>query len=1028
MGELSIRRERGVAGPRYQAAEKTEKAGSAGESRPATKTPGATVSETLQNLMSRIGRAENHTRESHRTLQAGEAVLAEVQDVLERMAELAERAASGGGEDRTALQAELERLAKEVDRMTGGAFAGGARLFLDGDAEIEDGAEPTPDAALGDEEGPQKLPDWLLRGMSRSGLTPERVMDMLGLDKNAGIPDILAAIAGKSLSNNVAAGYLAALYLGGVIAGGSASKAVDLKEALEGLRQLLEKVSQGVPPDEAVQKLTRGAFSGLADLEAQFTGGTAPGMEDFLAGLLLYGGDTAAFLSSASVLTLLAGMEGMNLELMMGLLDAVQSSGAGLEAVLENAAGEAPEAAADGTLPQAAVVDLGDVKAAGGESPDMSSGLSSGVPAGSSAGELAIGGSADTVLRGAGEDGQTVLLAGGGTVTLREASVPVLAVSSASARVSVPGEAALGEVRLRPGAVLTLGGGGLARIGALRGGEGSALRLTGGAVILAAEAEGEPFGTLPVPVTIDGPVLLAARAAQAASGSGKPMAPFDIVWRTLLPGWSSITSLTVDGRHGRAALQSGEPARLWLEKGERGSPVHTVVIRGRDEARRPKTRYAYLRWNGSAGAFEEAALYPNPFTVTGGEAGVDWVYEEETHTLRILSSRVTAVAGGAGTDASRRPFSGRLALADGIGAMELTLGGVVCRVSEGGAFELGRENDVTLLLRSGTENRFESGAGWAGISLGDGTSLLVDCPEARDSSRNPAGTLSASGGAGGAGIGRDSGGSRERSSRIRIRGGSVTAAGSGGGAGIGAGKRAPLGPVEILGGEVDATGGSGGGAGIGGGLGASVGDIRIRGGSVAAQAVGHAAAIGAGVQGACGDILITGTARIRKALGGDPGADIGACLFGSCGKVEITGKADVGKARLWTRSGIPLQMGAETVTLPQFRLSGRALGLDRLSVATREAAQAARAVVERDRRWVSQIQSAYSVLYHRLERSWSGLLGVQQYLGGAEGPVRDTGAAGALLEDARRSISQPSSQAMRTHGKRGKEDVRRFFR
>ena len=75
---------------------------------------------------------------------------------------------------------------------------------------------------------------------------------------------------------------------------------------------------------------------------------------------------------------------------------------------------------------------------------------------------------------------------------------------------------------------------------------------------------------------------------------------------------------------------------------------------------------------------------------------------------------------------------------------------------------------------------------------------------------------------------------------------------------------------------------------------------------------------------------------------------------------------------------------------------------------------------------MAQIQNAYHVLYHRLERSYSGLLGVQQYLSG--GPVRDAGAAGTLLEDARRSIPLPSSQAMRTHGKRGKEDVRQLFR
>lgn len=1024
MGELTIRRERGVSGPRYQTAERMEKTASAGETRPAAKTPGATVSETLRRLMTTIGQAENSTRESHRTLQTGEAVLAEVQDRLGRMAELARRAAGGGGEDRAALQAELTRLAQEIDRMTGGAFAGDVRLFLDGDAEIEDGAEPPPDAALEDEgqEGVQKLPQWLLKGMSHTGLTPEWLLNLLGLDKSAGVSDILAALAGNSLESNDAAGYLAALYLGGVIAGGSASKAVDAATALEGLRQFLEKVSQGISPDRAVELLTNGAFTSLSDLEAQFLGGTAPGMEDFLAGLMLNGGDAAALLPEASLMNLLAGLEGMNLELMMGLLEAVQSSGAGLEAALNHASGEEAQAAvmAEGTSPQAAVMELEDMKVI---ARDLS-----GVSADPSAGELTIGGKADTVLQGTAQEGRAVLLTGAGTVTLREARIPALTAAAPSVQLSTPGEAELGEVLLRPGTSLTLGGGGLVRIGALRGDVSNVLRLTGGAVILAPSEEGESFGTLTVPVVVDGPALLAARAAHVTSGNGKPMAPFDVVWRTLLPGWSAVTSLTVDGKHGRAMLLSGEPARLWLEKGERGSPIHTVVIRGKDQTQRPKVRYAYLRWNESSGAFEETVLYPNPFTVTGGEAGTDWIYEEETHTLRILTNRVTAVSGGTGTDANREPFSGRLVLADGIGTLELTLGGVACRVVEGGAFDLGCENDVTLLLRSGAENRFESGAGRAGVSLGDGTSLLVDCPEARDSSRNPPGTLTASGGAGGAGIGRDSGGGRGRTGRIQIRGGAVTAVGTGGGAGIGAGKQGAMGPVDILGGVVSATGEAGGGAGIGGALGAAVGDITIRGGSVTALAVGHAAAIGAGVRGPCGDILITGSARVQKALGGDPGADIGACLFGGCGDVQITGGADIGRARLWTRAGVPLQMGTETVTLPQFRLSSRALGLDHVSLATKEAVQAAQAVVERDRRWVAQIQNAYNVLYHRLERSWNGLLGVQQYLSGSDGPLRDAGTAGTLLEDARRSISRPSSQAMRTHGKRGKDDVRHLFR
>ena len=83
--------------------------------------------------------------------------------------------------------------------------------------------------------------------------------------------------------------------------------------------------------------------------------------------------------------------------------------------------------------------------------------------------------------------------------------------------------------------------------------------------------------------------------------------------------------------------------------------------------------------------------------------------------------------------------------------------GVVCKVSAGRAFSLGKDNQVTLLLQRGTENVFESGAGCAGISLGDGTSLYID----QTKGQGPDGTLSATGGDGGAGIGRDSGAGRE---------------------------------------------------------------------------------------------------------------------------------------------------------------------------------------------------------------------------------------------------------------------------
>ncbi len=1004
MGELTIRRNRGFAVPRYQGAGKAEKQGAAGSSQKAARSTGLNISETLRQLMSRVSQVESHSRESRRTLQAGEIALDEVQDSLREMARLAERASGDGEVDRAALQKELERLVANVDRAVKSAAAGGTPLFLDGgDGGIAGELETLLSAVAGKPSA--ALPDWLMRGIAQSAFTPEQALYALGLDKNASGAEILSAIAAHPPESNAASAYLASLYLGAVIAGG------DPDQALDGLRQLMEKVSAGVPPDQAIQELTDGAFTSLADLQEQSVGGTAPGMQEFLADLLLSDAG-ASLLTGASALTLLAGMEGVNLELMMGLLSALQST----ETAAPENAGNMTEA-----LPRPVAIQTENVQVVGADL--------SGVTVDEAAGRIVIAGTADVTVQGLGGETPEILVTGSGTVTLQNVTASTLTVASPEAQVRSAGESVLGELHLGEGTVLTLGGGGLLRLGAVHAHESNVLRLTGGAVIVEGK-DGKTPGILTVPVIVEGPVSLAAHAANVRSPEGKVLEPFDIVWQTLLPGFSAITSMAADGRHAKMLLMGGDIpalARLWLEKGDpssHGYPVCGLEIQGRDQSGRAKTRYTYLLWSQQSGGFQEAAMYPNPFTITGGQESRDWVYEEESHTLFVLSNQVTAIAGGAGTDANQSPFSGRIALADGIGATELTLGGVVCRVSSGRAFSLGQENDVTLYLQSGTSNIFESGAGCAGISLGDGTSLCID--ESRGDDGQPAGTLTASGGEGGAGIGRDSGGSRDQTSRIRILGGVITASGTGGGAGIGAGKRGFMGPITITGGLITSAGEAGGGAGIGGALGAPAGDTTIRGGTVTASAISHAAAIGAGVQGASGDITIAGSARIAKAQGGDPGADIGACLFGRCGRVVIAGGADIGSARLLTRSGIPLQMGEDIVTLPQFRFSARALHLRKLSVETQERAREACVTIDADQRWTAQIQSAYSSLQSRLEQSCGGLSSVQQYIDA--GPVRDSASVTTLLRDMRKTIPLPASQAISTHSKRGTEDVERLLR
>ena len=777
MSELRIRRNRMFAAPRYQSTAKAEKAAAAPAGQKTAGTAGCTVSETMQQLMSRVSQAENHSRESRRTLQTGQAVLAEVRDSLDRLGALARESAGDGSPDRTALQAQLEQLRGEIDRILDSALSGDVPLFLDGDPEIL--TYTLTDQTAAGQEALRALPEWLLSAISPHPAAAGLLWADVGLDQTATGAYLLAALAGRPLEAGTAAGRLAALYLGAVIAATPSAGAADPNDPTQGLRLLLEKVAQGFSPDQAVELLTDGTFTSLADFQAQFTAGTAPGMEEFLVNLLLTDG-SSPILPDSPLLSILAGLEGRALESMMELLTASQPGVSG-EARHFAGTAQATEALQTSEAPQATGTSLsfGGVEVIG---QDLSQ-----VSFDSAAGRLTIAGAADVVLRGTDQAGQTTLLiTGSGQVTLEHVRLSGLTVGSASARVLIAGTCETDLLLLQEGTRLTLDGEGLLKIVRLEARPSSVLHLTGGA---AAAVEDEAY---PPAVLADGPISLAARTVSVTSPGGKPMAPFDIVWKTLLPGWSTITSMSVDGRQAKTALFNGAPLRLWLDSSH-GFPAHTLVFKGKDASGRPLTRYAYLRWNRQAEVFQEIPMFPNPFSVTGGEAGLDWIYEEGSCTLRILSSQVTAVSGGSGTDANQFPFSGRIALSDGIGAMTLTLDGVTCRVSDGCAFSLGQENDVTLVLRRGTSNLFESGPGCAGISLGDGTCLIIDCVDPEGGGK-PDGLLTASGGEGSAGIGWDS--AESRRGHILIRGG----------AGIGAGRHGFAGTVTIVGGMVTSSG------------------------------------------------------------------------------------------------------------------------------------------------------------------------------------------------------------------------------
>lgn len=733
----SIRRNQVRAAMKYQQqpvkAEKQEGAAAAKQAAPRD-----AASLDIRQLMSRISQAEGRVQQARQALKTNEAAIAEVQDSLDQMEELARKAAGEEGQpDLEALEQELSKLRDELTRILGGG-ALGASLF---------GTESSAGNTAA------QLPAWLLWGMADAP-DPAELLTALGLDPSASGSEIMAALSKLPLEDP-AAGYLAAVYLGAVIASGGTEE-LDASEAAEGLMRLLEAMQGGAAPDEAVQDLTGGLFKGLEDFQRQFMDGLAPGMQSLFSNMLLGAG-----FALPDLMDLLSNGGGGEIDLLLILLSALESS----DSLLPEAGGSAAQAkAADSQLPQPTEArDLGTVTA---EARDPS-----GVSFDSSTNTVTLRGGESVVLRGHNSPAPDIELTGRGEARLQDIEAPRVAVDSANAQLTTQGKTVVHELSFKEKAVLTLAGNGLTHIGEIKGGPDNMLRLREGAFMLERQA-----AELPVRLIIDGAVILnAPRESHVFGPGGEQLEPYDLSWKEMFPGWSAVQSIMIDGRQAHVLLsRDAQPdiARLWLMKGDpsQGYPAHLIALEGRNHAGELRTRYVYLQWSRMQRAFRPVSMFPNPFTVIGGEEETDWRYEEDSRTLRVLTGRVNAISGGMGRDAVDRTFSGRLAVADGVGTVELTLDGVVCMVPSGRACSLGCGNRVTLLLKGGTRSLFESGAGCAGISIGEGTSLYIDAVSVTG---QPEGSLTAKGGSASPGMGRDRG--LGQSAPIMIRGGKVTA-------------------------------------------------------------------------------------------------------------------------------------------------------------------------------------------------------------------------------------------------------------
>ena len=221
--------------------------------------------------------------------------------------------------------------------------------------------------------------------------------------------------------------------------------------------------------------------------------------------------------------------------------------------------------------------------------------------------------------------------------------------------------------------------------------------------------------------------------------------------------------------------------------------------------------------------------------------------------------------------------------------------------SDEGKAALSVQGDGNVEIELDGDNELKSGFVRAGLekNTSEGTLTLKD--------DNKDGSLKATGGANGAGIG---GSMNNGTNKITIKGGTVEAKGGLYAAGIGGGIGGGGEDITIKGGRVTATGGDYG-AGIGGGSGGSGKNITINGGTVTAAGGFNGAGIGGGIIGSGENITITGGEV--KATGGDYGAGIG----GSGGSnVTVSGAAQVtataGKGSRYAGAGATIGGGGSS--------------------------------------------------------------------------------------------------------------------
>lgn len=785
-----------------------------------------------------------------------------------------------------------------------------------------------------------KFPSWFIEGMAQTASGPGNWLKSSGglhIDASSDAAAITNAISNHQLglddnASNYGTGYLACMYLGAVIGGYDGADTSPQSVAAtvsSGLSQLLSAIiHDGKSMDSAIRDLTQGksaSFTNTADFVSKFNSGSAAGMTGVIQNLLTATGNGRGGIVSGNLsnqdLTANTSSSSTLFQLNPNTSEVTNTYPDGYNVYSGGAASVEGVAPSD-NAPILPYIDFDNMRIYGVKDSDLEYDSTNGtltIKAGAGI-KITVRPSGEAIGSNQphGSDSVQDLILGGGVGGAVLSGVDLsgdLTVKGAT-EITYESDNSFGGIKLESDTVFK-GTGGL-KTNAFDAGSHN-VTFQGGAVVI-----GGGSGTISNrgAVTVKGAAIAASGVAESAGRSS-----IEIPWTPELAALGKLASIQIDGQQYDMSLDANQAAKLWLEPGRN----HRVTFTDVDG--KSKTLSATQVFEADGVTFQEFEWAPpaRPYTVTGGQEGVDWEYAgPDGNTLLIKSNAAELTIGpGASLNASGQPVDengnvlvGRIQLADNISGqgapVKLTLDGISSRVSTGAAFDLGENNQVELTLADGKVNTFQGGSNYAGISVGGGTQLTI----------NGTGTLNATGGSNGAGIGRDGTATSDQTSSITINGGTINATGGSSSAGIGAAYRASFGDIAINGGAIKATGGVGG-AGIGGATYSSVGDISIKDAEVTAISRGHGAGIGggwgstanngsitidggskitasspehgtgigAGCQGTSGNITIKGDTVVELARGGNDGAGIGASWLGECGSISIEGNATIKQAQ-----------------------------------------------------------------------------------------------------------------------------------